>query len=427
METNYNTNVTVAGGNKLESILIRGARHLVTLRGARGPRSGPSLNELNVIQDGAVLIRDGMVVEVGPSRRVENLAQARDAIEINAAGRLVMPGFVDAHTHLAFPPAGIHTSDPAAAARAVHVATLQRLELRTRAHLEAMARHGTTTVEVKTGCGLDEGAESKVWRMLGALRNGPVELIPSFLFRLPSEVNGGSWCATEWVVAELLPKIRRRGVALFADLAWDSDPALLRCFDRYLLAARQLGFGCKIHAERSNPAVAIALAAKHHVASIDHLEYATPWEVQELAEAGIMTTLLPSTSFGGENRAAPARALIDAGVPVALGSNFNPHHTPALNMQTVVSLACWRLGMTIEEAITAATINGAHALGCAERVGSLEPGKAADLVILNAGHYRDLEHSLGTNLVHLTMKRGKFIYKEGQVAPLPADDLMPHY
>jgi imidazolonepropionase len=113
-------------------------------------------------------------------------------------------------------------------------------------------------------------------------------------------------------------------------------------------------------------------------------------------------------------------------VAIALGSNFNPHHTPMLSMQTVVALACGRLGMTIEEALSAATINGAHSLGCAEKVGSLEPGKSADLLILNAGNYRDLEHSLGTNLVHLTMKRGRFIYKEGEVTPRSVDDLIPH-
>jgi imidazolonepropionase len=377
-----------------------------------------------VIPDGAILIRDGILVEVGPSRRVENLAEARNAIEINAAGRVVMPGFIDAHTHLAFPPAGIDAPDPAAAVRALHTVTGQRLEVRARAFLEAMARHGTTTVEVKTGCGLDEGAESKLLRVLHALRREPIDLIPSFLFRLPGDLNGGSWHATEWVVTELLPKIRRRGVAHFADLAWNSDSALLPCFNHYLETARQLGFGRKIHADGANPAAAIALAVLHRVVSIDHLEHATACEARQIAEAGIMTTLLPSASFSGDAREAPARALIDAGVAVALGSNFNPHHAPALNMQAVVALACGRLGMSLEEAISAATINGAHALGCADKVGSLEPGKSADLVILNASHYRDLQHSLGTNLVHLTMKRGQFIYKEGGVAPHPADDFL---
>jgi imidazolonepropionase len=378
-----------------------------------------------VIQDGAILIRDGILMEVGPSRRVENLAQARGAIEINAAGRVVMPGFVDSHTHLAFPPAGIQTPDLAAAVHALRTATGQRLQVRTRAYLEAMARHGTTTVEVKTGCGLDASAEAKLLRMLWALRRDPLDLIPTFLLRFPRESEGGSAHAIEWVVTELLPRIRRRGVAHFADLVWDCDPEMLPCFDRYLEVARQLGFECKIHADGANPAGAIALAERHHVAAIDHLEHATACHARQIAEAGIMATLLPSACFG-DSCDAPARALIDAGVAVALGSNFNPHHAQTLNMQAMVALACGRLGMTIEEAISAATINGAYALGCAEKVGSLEPGKSADLLILNAGHYRDLQYSLGTNLVHLTMKRGKFIYKEGEVAPLAADELQPH-
>ena len=332
-----------------------------------------------------------------------------------------MPGFVDAHTHLAFPPAGIRDAEPAAAMRALHTATGHRLAVRSRAHLEAMARHGTTTVEVKTACGLDSDAEAKLLRMLWALRRDPIDVLSSFLFRLPSELKGGSPQATEWVAAELLPKVLCRRVASFADLAWDCDPALLPCFDRYLSAARQLGFDCKIHADGADPSGAVALATRHRAASIDHFEHATDCHVREIAEAGIMATLLPGTTFGGGPEP-PARALIDAGAAVALGTNFNPHHSPALSMQAVVALACTRLGLTIEEAISAATINGAYALGCADKVGSLEPGKSADLVILNAGHFRDLELSLGTNLVHLTMKGGRFIYKEGDVGPLPAND-----
>jgi imidazolonepropionase len=263
-------------------------------------------------------------------------------------------------------------------------------------------------------------------RVLGALRDEPLELIPSFLLRLPGGLNGGSLQAIEWVVAELLPKIRRRGVSYFADLAWDCNPALLACFDRYMGAARQLGFGLKIHADGESPGAAVGLGAQHHVASIDHMEHATASLAAQVAQAAIITTLLPSGPFSGDGREAPARALIDAGGAVALGSNFNPHDSPMFSMQTVMALACGRLGMSVEEAICAATINGAHALGCADRVGSLEPGKTADLLVLNAGHYGDLEHSLGTNLVHLTMKRGKFIYKEGEVAPLETNDFAPH-
>ena len=164
------------------------------------------------------------------------------------------------------------------------------------------------------------------------------------------------------------------------------------------------------------------MAIRHFAVSIDHLEHATPADAALLAGTCTLATLLPCMSFRNGGRNAPARAFIDAGVAVALATNFNPHHTPTLNMQTVVALATMRLGMTPEEAISAATINGAHALGRAERVGSLEPGKAADLVILNINDYRDLSHNLGVNLVHLTMKRGEFIYKEGDVAPRAPKD-----
>jgi imidazolonepropionase len=390
------------------------------MRGPQGPRRGTALNEPGMILDGALLIRDGVLVEVGPTRRVENLAQARQAVEISAVGRVVIPGFVDSHTHLAFPLRG-PAIDESQAARAVRASTGQRLEARARAYLQAMARHGTTTVEVKTGCGPDESAECKVLRVLSALKQDPVEVIPSFLFRLPPDQEGGCTfhVAAAWVLDELLPKIRKRRVAHFADVAWDCDPERHRYFDRYLTIARELGFGCKIHADQLRPRAAMTTAVEHTVVSIDHLEYATESEAAILGSAGITATLLPCVSFR-EDRNAPARALIDSGAAVALASNFNPQHTPTLNMQTVVALACLRMGMTAAEALSAATINGAHALGCAQRVGSLELGKSADLLMLNVTDYRDLADTFGTNVVHMTMKRGEVIYQEGAVAPRPA-------
>lgn len=390
----------------------------MTLRGRSLPRLGPALNDLGVINDGAVLVRNGVLLEVGPSRRLENLADARHAIEVNAAGRVVMPGFIDSHTHLLFPPAGVSSQDTEAANRALRAATGQRLELRARAFLDAMARHGTTTVEIKTGCGPDDSGEAKLFRVLAAVRNDPLDVIASYFFRLPRAADlGSSMGAAEWAAADLLPKIRRRRNTSFADLAWDPDPALLPAFERYLTAARDLGFACRIHADGPSPDAAIGLALRHGVARMDHLEHATESHAPQLAAAGIVTTLLPGVSFHNDQLVPPARALIDSGVAVALGTDFNPHVTHMLSMQTIVALACWRLRMTLEEAISAATINGAHALNCADRTGSLEPGKSADLLILNAGDYRDLASSIGTNLVHLAMKRGKFIYEEGEVAP----------
>lgn len=410
------------GATGMATILIRGARQLLTLRGARCPRRGPQLSELGIIPDGSVLIRDGALVEVGPSRRIENLAAARGALEINAAGRVVMPGFVDSHTHLVFPPpghAGIREEEAAARIRS---GTAQRLEGRVRTCLEAMARHGTTTVESKSGCGIDVTAETKVLRVLSTFVREPLEVIPTFLLRFPDQgvVDGAQ--TTEWVLNELLPKIRRRKLARFADLAWHEDPARHAWFAKYLQGARGLGFQCKIHADAAAPA-AVAMALDHLVVSVDHLETATADEVALLAGASTLATLLPSVAWRTGGPFPPARALADAGAAVALASNFNAQHTPTLSMQTVIALACLKMGMTIEQAICSATINGAHVLGCANRVGSLEPGKAADLIMLGTSDYRELADHFGVNLVQLTMKHGQIIYRQGEVGPHAGENL----
>ena len=415
------------GGEKATgNILIRGARQLLTLRGPRGLRRGADLNEIGIIHDGALLIRDGVVQEVGPSRRVENLAEARDAVEVNAVGRVVMPGFVDSHTHLVFPPAGSAPGDFAGAVSAIHTCSANLLAARALIYLESMARHGTTTVEVKTGCGPDETAEMKVLRSLSDFQGHPIDVLPTFLLRLPDAGTSTEMERTEaatWMTDHLLPKIWRRGLALHADLVWDSDSAMYPLFLRYLEAARVLGFARKIHAAEGAPSGEVLTAVENGALSIDHLERAEAVELSLLAHGSTVATLLPCASFCRGTRMAPARAMVDGGVAVALASNFNPRLTPMLSMQTAVSLACLKMGLTAGEAIAAATINGAHAVGRADRVGSLERGKSADLLLLNIGDYRDLADHLGTNLVHLTMKRGEFLYQEGKVARRPTGGL----
>lgn len=337
-----------------------------------------------------------------------------------------MPGFVDSHTHLVFPPPGAAMGDDTSVVRAVRTSTCQRLQTRVRAYLAAMARHGTTTVEAKTGCIVDVRAETKLFRVLAALKEYPVEIVPTFFLRLPpagraDEAAIAAW--TEWAFREFLPKIRRRRFAQFADLAWHPAPERQELYARYLEIAQQLGFGTKVHADHFHPSAAIALAIAHSAVSVDHLEHATAADAALLAASSTIATLLPYASFCAAGRHAPGRAFIDAGVAVALGTNFNRQHTPTLNMQSVVALACMWLGMDPAEAISAATINSAHALGCAGRVGSLELGKSADLVILNVSDYREVAHHFGMNLVHMTMKRGESIYKEGEVSTRAARDL----
>ncbi len=392
---------------------------MLTLRGPKGARRGAELNELGVIPHGALLIRDGVIQEVGLAARVENLAAARGAVEISAVGRVVMPGFVDSHTHLMFPPpcpAGEGRREHESAVKVLLAMTGHRLERRGRGYLAAMARHGTTTVEAKTGCGPHESAETKVLRVLAALQGKPLDVLATLLLRFPRAEEGApeaDWATAQWMWGELMPKMRRRRLARFADLHWDPESWRQELFRRFLMAARDLGFGCKVHANDAMPAAAVRLAVEHQAVSVDHLEHIGVEEVEALARSETVATLLPGASFR-RGRYAPARALIDAGAAVAIATNFNPCDTPSLNMQAAISLACLAMRMSAAEAISAATVNGAHAIGCADR-GLLAHGKRADILMLNASDYRELPEQLGTNLVHLTMTRGRVVYREGAV------------
>jgi imidazolonepropionase len=410
------------GRGKLSTILIRGARQLLTLRGGKSPRRGADLRELHLITDGSLLIRDGLIHEVGPTRRVENLGEARNAIEINAAGRVVMPGFVDSHTHLVFPGPGISDSQRDTALR--HLRACSGNLLRRRAHrsLETMVRHGTTTVEAKTGLGLDLTSETKILRVLTSLKRTPVDLLTAFLSGPPSEDRSAD-CRLSCPCCAGLARVRRRGSAGTADWAWTATARNRQhCADFYQ-CAREFGLTCKMHADTQDCAGAVAAAVANNVLSIDHLEQASAGDAALLAASSVIATLLPAASFRCGGRFAPARAFVEAGAAVSLATDFSPHQASTLNMQTVISLACTQMGLTPEEAVTAATFNAAHAAASADRVGSLEPGKKADVLILNTSDFRELAHHLGTNLVHLTMKSGQFIYQEGAVAPKAEEDL----
>jgi imidazolonepropionase len=385
---------------------------LLTLRGPKGPRRGPALADLGIIADGAVLIRDGVIVEVGPTRRIENLAAARGAHEIAAHGRVVMPGFVDSHTHLIYPPRGVRSADVAGAARVWQASSVRLLAARSRVFLDAMARHGTTTVEVKTGCDPGEAAVMKALRVGNLLREEPVEVVPTHLVHVPA---GSTAEEVEELLMEVTPRILRRGLAAFADIWWEGGEPRAELCARFLEQATACGVGVKVHAAGPGCAGAVALAVGHRAVTVDHLEHLTLDLVPLLAEAHTIATLMPGAALDAWTPLAPARCLIDSGAAVALASNFNPHHSPTLNMQTVVALASMRMGMSAAEAISAATINGAHALERGDRVGSLELGKRADLLLLNVDDYRDVARSLGLNLVHLTLKAGSAIYREGAV------------
>lgn len=401
-----------------KATLIRNARQLLTLRGASGPRRAADLRNLGLIQDGAVLIIDGRIHDVGPSRRLENLALARHAVEIDASGRLVMPGFVDCHTHLVSGPVRLPGHEtPGALARTIQDLSPRTLQAQALHRVEQAIRHGVTTVESKSGCGSTEANEIKILRVQSALRKRSVPLTSTFLC---AEVSPGYPDRpdqyVEQVCSNMLPLIQRRKLAEFAGIRCQAGAFTVQQSRRFLAAARQLGFGLQICTGGRSLPGAIPLAVELGVSSLGHALAVTPDEAALLAQSQTIATLLPGPVFySGSSTYPPARMLIDAGVAIALGSRYHPESSPSLNMQIIVALACGYMGMTPAEAVAAATINAAHALRKSATIGSLESGKSADLLILDVPDYREIPYHFGMNLVELVMKNGTVLVERSEV------------
>jgi imidazolonepropionase len=403
--------------------LVRGARQLLTLRGPSGPRRGADLRNLGIIQDGAVLIADGLIREVGSSRRLENLALARGAEEIDASGRVVMPGFVDSHAHLAGGPARVsdyqmrlggateeqitHAGGGAlAAARAIHELSPRALETLALRALEEAVRHGTTALEAKSGLGITDAGEVKILRVYAGLRALPVTLVSTFLAtRVPPEFG-----------ERLLPMLRRRKLAEFAEARCEEGAFTPAQACRYLGLARELGLGLKVSAKQRLHSEAIAMALEMGAISVSGLVDASERDALLLARCETIATLLPGTAFhSGTERYPPARMLIDNGAAVALATGYHPYDCPSQNMQMTIALACRTLQMTAAEAIAASTINAAHGLGRAASIGSIEAGKSADLLMLSVPDYRELPYHFGVNLVDLVTSRGAVLVERSGV------------
>jgi imidazolonepropionase len=419
----------------MKKILIRGARQLVTLHGPKGPRRGAAAHELGIIQDGSILISNGLVECAGPTRRVENLAEARTATEIDAAGRIVIPGFVDCHTHLVSGAwrladyetriAGADYRQVAAAGggvlssvRAVRDLPGKHLAWRARQCAETMLRHGTTALEAKSGYGLDEAGELKSLRVATALDGKPLDIVSTYLgaHAVPTEYEGRADDYVDWMCTYMLPLIRRRKLARFVDVCCDRGTFAAQQARRYLEAAKALGFGLRIHAEQFSNSAGIRLAVELGAVSADHLVHADSTDVDLLAQSETIATLLPGAVFHlGSDRYPPARALLDRGAAVALATGFNPGTSPTSSMPMILSLACANMRMTPAEALTAATLNAAHTVGLAHKIGSLEPGKQADLLVCDVPDYREIPYRFGVNLVHTVMKRGEIVYEQSRV------------
>jgi len=419
-----------------EALLIRRAGQLLTLRGPEGPRRGPALAELGIVGDGAVFIRGDSIEAAGRAEDVERIARAdREVIEIDAAGGVVMPGFVDSHTHLVHGPsrlidyemrlrgADYHEIAQAgggilSSVNAVRCAPPEDLEAQARRAIHSFARHGTTTIEAKSGYGLDKTAELKTLVVLAALDGQPLDIVPTYLGAhiVPPERRSDPEAYVTWMCNEMMPRIRRQRRAVFADVYCDRGAFTLDQSRRYLRTAKQLGFELKIHAEQFTHTGAVQLAVELGATSADHLEQADHQDAALLTRSLTIATLLPGSVYHlGLERYAPARMLIEGGAAIALATDFNPGTSPTCSMPMILSLACAHMRMSPEEAISAATINGAHAVRRADRIGSLESGKQADVILLNANDYREIPYHFGVNLVSMSIQRGSVIYRQGAV------------
>ncbi|HEY4683774.1 MAG TPA: imidazolonepropionase [Candidatus Acidoferrales bacterium] len=412
-------------------LLVRNANQLLSLRG-EGLRRGQAMSDLGMIRGGAVLIRNEKIVAVGPATRIERLPEARRAQEIDAKQGVVLPGFVDSHTHLVFPASrtneyemrihGASYEEIAragggilASARKLRRLPAARLAERARRWLREFAAHGTTTVEVKSGYGLDLKSEIKMLEVVRQLNEeGPLELVATFLgaHAVPAEYRRKPERYVEMVIQQMIPAVAARSLAEFCDVFCDRGGFTLKQARAILKAGRVCGLEPRLHAEQLTRTGACQLGVELRAASVDHLEKIGRRDTRNLGKSDTVATLLPGATFHlGRSDYAPGRELIDGGAAVALASDFNPGTSPTYNMGMILSLACTQMGMTPGEAIVAATVNAAYSLRRADRVGSLEPGKQADVAIMKVPDYREMAYYFGANHCAMTIKRGRIIYR----------------
>ena len=412
--------------------LITGCSQILTLRGPV-PRRGRALGDPEILHGGAILVRDDRIAAIGPRRRIERLRGARRAEKLDLGGRVVLPGFVDSHTHLIFPASraaeyeqrigGATYEEIARAGGGIRstVETLRhtspaKLKARARMNLREFAAHGTTTLEAKSGYGLDWKSEVRTLDVLSELhQEQPLDIHCTFLGAhvVPHEFRGRGEAYVQTLVKRWIPAVATAGLAEFCDVFCDEGAFTVEQSRKVLQAGRGCGLVPRIHAEQLSHTGGAKLAIELQAASADHLEKIDAGDIRALGLSNVVCTLLPGCCFHlGLAHYAPARKLIEAGAIVALATDFNPGTSPTQSMTMILSLACTQMRMSPAEAIAAATINPAYSLRQHDRVGSLEVANYADLAAFDVADYREIPYYFGVNLCSLTMKRGAIIHSK---------------
>ena len=386
-----------------------------------------------MIPDGAILIVDGVIQESGPARRVENLAAARGAVELDVAGKVVLPSFVDPLTFVTGLPMRVADLMEEPVARPLSAMDERRVEVALTRQgrqsparklafhaarvLREMVRHGAGALAVHAGLGLEDSPGSKVLRATSRLDGAPVDIMQSLLIGHPglSEFHGMEDDYVRWLADLLLPRLARRDPMQAASICVGCDVLDDLQASDCLAAAGRLGLRLGIHRGLLDRGAAVDLALEGRVASIAGLAGLPARALRSLAASAIVAILRPMLSFHGWHDPEPARELVDAGVCIALSTGWHPVFAPAASMPSSLSMACCILGLKPAEAVTAATVNGAAALGVLDRCGTLEPGKQGDFLVLSIPDFRDLPFTLGVNPVEAVVKRGAVVWQKSAV------------
>lgn len=417
------------------SLLLIHAQELVRVSGFAAKR-GAEMKRLEVIPDGALLIENGMITWVGRTEELMlggGLSQYEEKYPLlDASGKAVLPGFVDSHTHFLF--AGTREDEFAlrlagvsymemmrrggGIIRTVHStrsASVEELFEAGKNRLDSMLSFGVTTVEGKSGYGLDLETELKQLRVMALLdRHHPVDVVPTFLgaHALPPEYAGRRTEYIRFLIDEVLPIVAEEKLARFCDIFCEEGVFSLKESRTLLTEAKRVGLIPKIHADEMVSLGGAQLAVELEAASADHLLHTTDEEIDALAHSETIATLLPITAFSLKEPYARAREMIDQGCAVALATDMNPGSSYSESIPLLISLATLYMKMTPEEAVTALTLNGAAALRREKEIGSLDVGKQGDMVILDAPSYRFLPYHIGVNLVDRVIKRGRIVYEK---------------
>lgn len=408
-----------------EKILIRNASQVVTCSGFEA-KKGKAMSDVGIIEDGAVAMSDGIITHVGPTEEVLRQVDVGDYLEVDASGRALLPGFVDSHTHFVF---GGYREEEFSwrmkgdsymsimergggivnTMNATRNASYDDLYGDAYDRLDAMMDMGVTTVEGKSGYGLDLATELIQLRVMKELNDEhPLDVVSTFLgaHAVPPEFAGRTDAYVDCIIEGVLPHVRAEHSVTFCDVFCEQGVFSVEQSERLLKAARSQRFKLKLHADEIVSFGGAELAARLKAVSADHLLHISDTGIKRLARSGTIATLLPLTAFSLNEPYAPGRRMIDAGCAVALASDLNPGSCFSGSIPLLFALACIQMKLTPEEALTALTINGAAALGREKKVGSIDVGKKADLVLLKFPSYKFLPYHIGMNIVDTVIKDG---------------------